>query len=96
MKINMSGLDAAARISAAEILDRHVEEVEGILKHDELKPREALAARTSATEAQLLALELRGSADSDLSAAQDQVRSLMRQVDTLKIENERLRRKHGE
>lgn len=90
-KINAAALTAAAREQAAALLDEHAEDIDDLLGGADLKPGERLAARTSATQARLLALELRGADAGDADKLRDEVRSLGRKLEVAQAELARLK-----
>jgi hypothetical protein len=94
LKINAAALDSSARAEAAALLDAHADEVESLIGSSDLKPNEALAARTSATQARLLALELRGAGADDAAALREQIKDLSRKLSVAQAELERLRGLH--
>jgi Mor family transcriptional regulator len=94
LKINAAALDASARESAAALLDDHADEVDALISASDLKPGEMLAARTSATQARLLSIELRGAQTSDTEALRAQLAETARRLAVATAELERLRALH--
>lgn len=92
IKVNIQGLDGSQRDAIAKILDKHAAEMDSLVNDGE-QISGRVSALTSKTQALITAVELRGAGEGDAAKLRAEVRRLMREVENLTIERDRLREK---